>query len=314
MENVESVFLALYTFEMCIKILGMGLFFNKGAYLRDFWGMLDFTIVMSAYFTIIWKPVKQGIVPSDEPAGLNLTALRAFRVLRPLRTITTIKGLRVLVVSIFSAFPMLQQTVMVLFFFFLIFAIAGVQLLSGLLKQRCVDIATGEVYEDPISGDQFYCGGSQLCDDVLPVGKYFCGKCNTNPAGGITNLDNIFYALLMVFQCTTLEGWSDIQTFYQKTYSESIWLYFVSMVFIGAFFLMNLTLAVINAAFTKSANENKAKAKPDEVMGGEDGEIDLDEIDINQDDDTAGKGEIGISEFFIAKRAAKKMIEWLRLR
>jgi len=31
------------------------------------------------------------------------------------------------------------------------------------------------------------------------------------------------------------------------------------MVFIGAFFLMNLTLAVINASFTKSQNAAKAE-------------------------------------------------------
>ena len=34
-----------------MKILGMGLILSDGAYLRDFWGILDFTIVMSAYFT-----------------------------------------------------------------------------------------------------------------------------------------------------------------------------------------------------------------------------------------------------------------------
>jgi len=169
---------------------------------------------MSAYFTMLQAPEVQGIVKPDvESGGLNLSALRAFRVLRPLRTITSIKGLRVLVVSILSAFPMLQQTIMVLFFFFLIFAIAGVQLLSGLLKLRCVDKVTGVVFEDG-EGEQIFCGGAQTCVEMLGNDDYFCGKCNENPAYGSTNLDNIFYALLMVFQCTTLEGWSDIQTYY----------------------------------------------------------------------------------------------------
>ena len=49
---VERVFLGLYTFEMIMKILGMGFVFNTGAYLRSFWGILDFTIVVSAYFTL----------------------------------------------------------------------------------------------------------------------------------------------------------------------------------------------------------------------------------------------------------------------
>ena len=119
--------------------------------------------------------------------------------LRPLRTITSVKGLRVLVVSILNALPMLKQTVLILFFFFLIFAIAGVQLLSGTLKNRCIEIKTGRVFDYDVK-----CGAEKC-----PEGQ-FCGKANRNPAYGATNLDNIFYALLMVFQCTTLEGWSDI--------------------------------------------------------------------------------------------------------
>jgi len=72
--------------------------------------------------------------------------------------------------------------------------------MSGYLKQRCVNIENGRIHPKEI-----LCGGMESC----PEG-YFCGKMNENPNNGSTNLDNIFYAILMVFQCTTLEGWSDI--------------------------------------------------------------------------------------------------------
>ena len=49
---VDRVFLGLYTVEMVLKVLGMGFIFETGAYLRSFWGILDFTIVVSAYFTL----------------------------------------------------------------------------------------------------------------------------------------------------------------------------------------------------------------------------------------------------------------------
>jgi hypothetical protein len=132
----------------------------------------------------------------------------------------------------------------------------------------------------------------------------------------VTNLDNVWFALFMVFQCTTLEGWSDIQTLYQMTAFNVVFIFFISMVFIGAFFLMNLTLAVVNTSFTKSQNEAKAAAAPPKVEEDADGlgaEVDLDEIEEevkNKDEER----EIGISEFFIAKRAAKRMIEFLRAR
>ena len=34
---------------MLLKIMGMGFVFNKGAYLRDAWNILDFVIVTSGY-------------------------------------------------------------------------------------------------------------------------------------------------------------------------------------------------------------------------------------------------------------------------
>lgn len=100
---MENLFLGLYTTEMVFKIMGLGfLFSGKRSYLRDPWNMLDFTIVMSAYLTIVQDLVAvyqnggQKIELTAENAdqgGLSLNSLRAFRVLRPLRAITSIKGL-----------------------------------------------------------------------------------------------------------------------------------------------------------------------------------------------------------------------------
>ena len=75
--------------------------------------------------------------------GLSISSLRALRVLRPLRAITSIEGLRVLVQAVLKALPELQNTIIVLVFFFLIFATGGVNLFSGMLKQRCVNYETG---------------------------------------------------------------------------------------------------------------------------------------------------------------------------
>lgn len=38
---------------MVLKILGMGFIFNKGAYLRDYFNILDFFIVVSAYLAMM---------------------------------------------------------------------------------------------------------------------------------------------------------------------------------------------------------------------------------------------------------------------
>ena len=44
----------------------------------------------------------------------------------------------------------------------------------------------------------------------------------------LTNFDNIFYAFLTIFQCITLEGWTDIMYMNQDAYSKYITsIYFV---------------------------------------------------------------------------------------
>jgi hypothetical protein len=86
-------------------------------------------------------------------------------------------------------------------------------------------------------------------------GGYFCGKSNENPNYGVTNFDNVAYSFLAVFQCLTLEGWSEIQRDMQRSYITIIYLMFIPMVLIGAFFLLNLTLAVINSKFTEMNNK-----------------------------------------------------------
>lgn len=151
-----------------------------------------------------------------------------------------------------SSLPLLQDTILVLFSFFIVFAIAGTQLLSGLLKKRCVEEETGQTFYD--GGEMFLCGGRQVCPD-----GYFCGKQNENPDYGVTNFDNLLYGLLVVFQCITLEGWSDVMIYFQQTYTNFAFLLFLPMVFIGAFFLINLLLAVINSSFSTSNKEQQAK-------------------------------------------------------
>lgn len=95
---VEWIFLALYTMEMVLKILGMGFLFCRDAYLRDSWNILDFIIVVTAYIPVFF----QG-------GGVNLTALRSLRVLRPLRAISSIKNLKNLIQTIFIAVPFLME-------------------------------------------------------------------------------------------------------------------------------------------------------------------------------------------------------------
>lgn len=74
-----------------------------------------------------------------------------------------------------------------------------------------------------------------------------CSLWWEGPNFGITNFDNFGLSMLTVFQCITLEGWTDVLYSIQDAMGNSWqWIYFISMVILGAFFVMNLILGVLS--------------------------------------------------------------------
>ncbi len=154
---------------------------------------------------------------------------------------------------------------MVLFLFILIFSIAGVQMFSGSLKNRCFQKETGLKTMD------LFCGNAECPENEL------CGKMIANPKWGVLNFDNVFYAFLMVFQIINMQGWSFIMLCLIKVYSIFVIVYFVLLIFIGAFFLMNLTLAVIKAKF----NDNVGKqVSLERIMQNKEDKVDINELKL----------------------------------
>ena len=49
-EKVEYVFLVIFTIECVMKIIAYGFVAHSGAYLRNTWNLLDFTIVVIGYW------------------------------------------------------------------------------------------------------------------------------------------------------------------------------------------------------------------------------------------------------------------------
>ena len=123
--EIEILFLFLYTGEMVLKILGLGFAMGEGSYLRDWWNVMDFIIVITSLMSVGGPDPNKSSTGDDEDSGFNAQGMRAFRVARPLRTISSIKGLKVLMTALISALPMLSDTIIILFGFFLTFAIAG---------------------------------------------------------------------------------------------------------------------------------------------------------------------------------------------
>jgi len=244
LEEIEIIFTVVFTTECLMRIIALGFIMHPSSYLRNTWNILDFTIVMIGVVSMVLAYMKI--------EGFDVKALRAFRVLRPLRLISGVPSLQIVMNAILMAIIPLVNIAMLVIFVVIIYAIIGLELFMGAFHKTCFDIYTGEMMEDPTP-----CGGLFSC----PNGTECRGEWE-GPQWGITCFDNFGQAMLTVFQCITLEGWTDMLYWIHDAQGNT-WqfIYFVTMVVLGAFFVMNLILGVLSGEFSKE--KEKAQSRGD---------------------------------------------------
>ncbi|KAK0396995.1 hypothetical protein QR680_001935 [Steinernema hermaphroditum] len=79
-----------------------------------------------------------------------------------------------------------------------------------------------------------------------------CRVMHRNPFQGSVSFDNIGFAWVAIFLVISLEGWTDIMYYVQDAHSFWNWIYFVLLIVIGAFFMINLCLVVIATQFAET--------------------------------------------------------------
>ncbi|XP_067830266.1 voltage-dependent T-type calcium channel subunit alpha-1I [Heptranchias perlo] len=79
-----------------------------------------------------------------------------------------------------------------------------------------------------------------------------CQTGNKNPHKGAINFDNIVYAWIVIFQVITLEGWVEIMYYVMDAHSFYNFIYFILLIIVGSFFMINLCLVVIATQFSET--------------------------------------------------------------
>uniref|UniRef100_T1JBM2 Voltage-dependent T-type calcium channel subunit alpha n=1 Tax=Strigamia maritima TaxID=126957 RepID=T1JBM2_STRMM len=79
-----------------------------------------------------------------------------------------------------------------------------------------------------------------------------CRPGDKNPFQGAISFDNIGLAWVAIFLVISLEGWTDIMYYVQDAHSFWDWIYFVLLIVIGSFFMINLCLVVIATQFSET--------------------------------------------------------------
>uniref|UniRef100_A0A8C6XSC0 Sodium channel protein n=1 Tax=Naja naja TaxID=35670 RepID=A0A8C6XSC0_NAJNA len=257
---VEQTFTAIYTFESLIKILARGFCMTEFTFLRDPWNWLDFSVIIMAYIT---EFVDLG----------NVSALRTFRVLRALKTISVISGLKTIVGALIQSVKKLADVMILTVFCLSVFALIGLQLFMGNLRNKCVrdytefesingtfasDQKTWQTLNEFISDPENYfikegTTDPLLCGNSTDAGTcphgYICLKAGDNPDFGFTSFDTFGWALLSLFRLMTQDCWERLYQQTLRSAGKIYMLFFMLVIFLGSFYLVNLILAVVAMAY-----------------------------------------------------------------
>uniref|UniRef100_A0A8C3YB20 Sodium channel protein n=1 Tax=Catharus ustulatus TaxID=91951 RepID=A0A8C3YB20_CATUS len=240
-KNVEYTFTGIYTLNHLLKFLQGASVLEDFTFLRDPWNWLDFTVITFAYVT---EFVDLG----------NVSALRTFRVLRALKTISVIPGLKTIVGALIQSVKKLSDVMILTVFCLSVFALIGLQLFMGNLRNKLTTFNWDEYIEDKShfyflegQNDALLCGNSSDAGQC-PEG-YICVKAGRNPNYGYTSFDTFSWAFLSLFRLMTQDFWENL---YQLTYM----IFFCFGDFSGSFYLINL---ILNQATMEEAEAEEAE-------------------------------------------------------
>ena len=250
---MQYIFTAIFTVEMSIKVISLGLIIGPKAYLKCGWNIIDGVLVLFSLVDLVIS------LTTDTDGGILgvLRVFRAFRTLRPLRVINRAPELKLVVQTLLTSLKPIGNVVLIAATFFTIFGILGVQLFKG----------------------KFY-----SCHDVVSTievkNKSDCLSNNGNWLNNEYNFDNLARALLTLFVFATRDGWVsimysgvdavDVDKQPQRDYSKWNVLYFVAFLLLAGFVVLNMLVGIVVENFHKCRNKlleehNAQKTKSNEA-------------------------------------------------
>lgn len=184
----ETIFFAIFTFELVVKVIADGFIFADIAYLRTIWGGIDF---------LVWITLFANLLREIFMRHTTNRIVGAFKALRALRLLSISSGAKRLFhdIMIVGLWKIFTATIVALSLLFP-FALWGLNIFKGRLL-GCND--------DSISGSLYQCTGEYLNTpfdwDVLSP------RVVSNPT---YDFDKFGHSLLVMFEIISLEGWADV--------------------------------------------------------------------------------------------------------
>ncbi|XP_057202250.1 voltage-dependent P/Q-type calcium channel subunit alpha-1A isoform X24 [Triplophysa rosa] len=241
----DYVFTGVFTFEMLIKMVDLGLVMHPGSYFRDLWNILDFIVVSGALVAFAFTGSSKGKDIS------TIKSLRVLRVLRPLKTIKRLPKLKAVFDCVVNSLKNVLNILIVYMLFMFIFAVVAVQLFKGRFFY-CTD-ESKEFERD--------CRGEYLVyerDNEVRAQKREWKKYDFH-------YDNVLWALLTLFTVSTGEGWPQVlkhsvDATYENQgpspgYRMEMSIFYVVYFVVFPFFFVNIFVALIIITFQEQGDK-----------------------------------------------------------
>ncbi|XP_023310380.1 voltage-dependent T-type calcium channel subunit alpha-1H [Anoplophora glabripennis] len=285
LQRFDEFIFAFFSLEMTIKMIAMGVY-GRGAYLADSWNRLDLFIVIAGaveyglpnFNNLNLSPVRTIRVLRPLRAINRIPSMRIL-VMLLLDTLPMLGNVLLLCFFVFFIFGIVGVQLW-----------QGVlrQRCENVIPPIALrpNLAYWYFYK-PVETD-YICSrsnysGMHFCTDLPPFknGSHFCNltveekrlpqyanndsfcinwnayysSCsdkNQNPFQDTISFDNIGLAWIAIFLVISLEGWTEIMYYVQDGHSFWDWIYFVLLIVIGSFFMINLCLVVIATQFSET--------------------------------------------------------------
>ncbi|KAK9701208.1 Ion transport protein [Popillia japonica] len=276
----DDFIFAFFALEMTIKMVAMGVW-GRGSYLADSWNRLDLFIVLAG---AVEYCVKENMNLSA------IRTIRVLRPLRAINRIPSMRILVMLLLDTLPMLGNVLLLCFFVFFIFGIVGVQLWQGILRQRCFIPVGVYSNITFPEEFSPyyqttqeTEYICSkkdhsGMHYCTDLPPYkianktcslsyeqsqekaqgcvnwNQYYtlCKEGGENPFQGTISFDNIGLAWVAIFLVISLEGWTDIMYYVQDAHSFWDWIYFVLLIVIGSFFMINLCLVVIATQFSET--------------------------------------------------------------
>ncbi|OZC10594.1 hypothetical protein X798_02343 [Onchocerca flexuosa] len=289
LSTIDHVIFAYFVLEMMIKIVALG-FFGSSAYLSDTWNRLDFFIVCAGCAEYLLQEYLGNINLTAIRTVRVLRPLRAVNRIPSMRilvnllldTLPMLGNVLLLCFFVFFIFGIVGVQLWA--------GLLRNRCVISLPEMNDIidisDMSLTRYYIPEDTSLEYICSqadssGLHTCNNLPPY-VYNGVKCNLtirewanlkndttecinwnayyneckvmhrNPFQGSISFDNIGFAWIAIFLVISLEGWTDIMYYVQDAHSFWNWIYFVLLIIVGAFFMINLCLVVIATQFAET--------------------------------------------------------------